>query len=27
LYTLYSIANTAEDSALKIRLKAKKWFD
>jgi hypothetical protein len=24
---LYSIANTAEDSALKIRLKAKKWFD
>ena len=26
LYTLYSIANTAEDSPLKIRLKAKKWF-
>jgi len=26
LYTLYSIANTAEDSPLKIRLRAKKWF-
>ena len=26
LYTLYSIVNTAEDSPLKIRLKAKKWF-
>jgi hypothetical protein len=26
LYTLYSIANVAEDSPLKIRLRAKKWF-
>ena len=26
LYTLYSIVNAAEDSPLKIRLKAKKWF-
>ena len=26
LYTLYSIANAAESSPLKIRLKAKKWF-
>ena len=26
LYTLYSIANVAEDSPLKIRLMAKKWF-
>jgi len=26
LYTLYSIANVAEDSPLKIRLKSKKWF-
>jgi|TARA_B110000285_G_scaffold99825_1_gene113741 hypothetical protein len=26
LYTLYSIANAAETSALKIRLKEKKWF-
>jgi DNA primase len=26
LYTLHSIATYAEDSALKIRLKAKKWF-
>jgi DNA primase len=26
LFTLYSIANTAETSPLKIRLKAKKWF-
>ena len=26
LYTLYSIANTAETSPLKIRLRAKKWF-
>ena len=26
LYTLYSIANTADDSPLKIRLRAKKWF-
>jgi len=26
LYTLYSIANAAESSTLKIRLKAKKWF-
>jgi DNA primase len=26
LYTLYSIANTAEESAIKIRLRAKKWF-
>ena len=27
LYTLYSIANAAESSPLKIRLRAKKWFD
>jgi len=26
LYTLHSIAMQAEDSALKIRLRAKKWF-
>jgi len=26
LYTLHSIASEATDSALKIRLKAKKWF-
>jgi hypothetical protein len=26
LYTLYSIANAAESSTLKIRLRAKKWF-
>jgi hypothetical protein len=26
LYTLYSIANTAEESTIKIRLRAKKWF-
>jgi hypothetical protein len=26
LYTLYSIANSAESSPLKIRLRAKKWF-
>ena len=26
LYTLYSIVNTAEESTLKIRLRAKKWF-
>jgi hypothetical protein len=26
LYTLYSIANAAESSPLKIRLRAKKWF-
>ena len=26
LYTLYSIVNTAEESPLKIRLRAKKWF-
>jgi len=26
LYTLYSIANAAETSPLKIRLRAKKWF-
>ena len=26
LYTLYSIVNVAEESPLKIRLKAKKWF-
>ena len=26
LYTLYSIVNTADESPLKIRLKAKKWF-
>ena len=26
LYTLHSIAVAAEDSALKIRLRAKKWF-
>ena len=26
LYTLYSIANVAEESPLKIRLRAKKWF-
>jgi hypothetical protein len=26
LYTLYSIVSSAESSALKIRLKAKKWF-
>ena len=27
IYTLYSIVSAAESSALKIRLKAKKWFD
>ena len=27
LYTLHSIATSATDSPLKIRLKAKKWFD
>ena len=27
LYTLYSIATSATDSALKARLRAKKWFD
>ena len=27
LYTLYSIVNAAESSPLKIRLKAKKWFE
>ena len=27
LYTLYSITNSADESALKIRLRAKKWFD
>jgi hypothetical protein len=26
LFTLYSIVNTAEESTLKIRLRAKKWF-
>ena len=26
LYTLHSIATSADDSALKIRLRAKKWF-
>jgi hypothetical protein len=26
LYTLHSIATAAEDSALKIRLRKKKWF-
>ena len=26
LYTLHSIAMAAEDSPLKIRLRAKKWF-
>ena len=26
LYTLYSIVNVAEESPLKIRLRAKKWF-
>jgi hypothetical protein len=26
LYTLYSITNSADESALKIRLRAKKWF-
>ena len=26
LYTLYSISNSAENSPLKIRLRAKKWF-
>ena len=26
LYTLHSIAVAAEESALKIRLRAKKWF-
>ena len=26
LYTLYSIVNTAEESTLKIKLRAKKWF-
>jgi hypothetical protein len=26
LFTLYSIVNTAEESPLKIRLRAKKWF-
>jgi len=27
LYTLYSITNSADESPLKIRLRAKKWFD
>ena len=27
LYALHTIASSAEDSALKIRLRAKKWFD
>jgi hypothetical protein len=27
LYTLHSIAVSADESPLKIRLKAKKWFD
>ena len=27
LYALYSIATSATDSALKTRLRAKKWFD
>jgi DNA primase len=27
LYALHTIVSSAEDSALKIRLKAKKWFD
>jgi hypothetical protein len=26
LYTLYSIVNGAEESALKIKLRQKKWF-
>mgnify|MGYP003316993105 FL=1 len=26
LYTLYSIVNAANESPLKIRLRAKKWF-
>ena len=26
LYALHTIASSAEDSALKIRLRAKKWF-
>ena len=26
LYTLYSIVTSAEESALKIKLRAKKWF-